>query len=123
MKLALAAIGGALGASACCIGPVMFSLLGAGFTAYFVGRACHRNATSSLVGMLGHWSSLVGAILISVVTAYLGFHAMMWISLRKSLPSTDARYLLAIGASLAIIGISAWTLLWWRRREQARIGD
>lgn len=30
MKLALAAIGGALGASACCIGPVMFSLLGAG---------------------------------------------------------------------------------------------
>lgn len=30
MKLALAAIGGALGASACCIGPVLFSLLGAG---------------------------------------------------------------------------------------------
>lgn len=30
MKLALAAIGGALGASACCIGPVVFSLLGAG---------------------------------------------------------------------------------------------
>ena len=30
MKLALAAVGGALGASACCIGPVVFSLLGAG---------------------------------------------------------------------------------------------
>ena len=30
MKVALAAIGGALGASACCIGPVVFSLLGAG---------------------------------------------------------------------------------------------
>jgi mercuric ion transport protein len=30
VKLALAAIGGALGASACCIGPVLFSLLGAG---------------------------------------------------------------------------------------------
>jgi mercuric ion transport protein len=30
VKLALAAIGGALGASACCIGPVVFSLLGAG---------------------------------------------------------------------------------------------
>lgn len=30
MKLALATISGALGASACCIGPVVFSLLGAG---------------------------------------------------------------------------------------------
>lgn len=30
MKLAIAAIGGAVGASACCIGPVVFSLLGAG---------------------------------------------------------------------------------------------
>lgn len=30
MKLALAAVGGALGASAYCIGPVFFSLLGAG---------------------------------------------------------------------------------------------
>ncbi|MCA1652495.1 MAG: mercuric transport protein [Acidobacteria bacterium] len=30
MKLALAVVGGALGASACCIGPVFFSLLGAG---------------------------------------------------------------------------------------------
>ena len=30
MKLALAAIGGAIGASACCIGPVVFSLIGAG---------------------------------------------------------------------------------------------
>jgi mercuric ion transport protein len=30
VKLALTAIGGALGASACCIGPVVFSLLGAG---------------------------------------------------------------------------------------------
>ncbi len=30
MKLAVAAIGGALGASACCIGPVVLSLLGAG---------------------------------------------------------------------------------------------
>lgn len=30
MKLALATIGGALGASACCLGPVVFSLLGAG---------------------------------------------------------------------------------------------
>lgn len=30
MKLALATIGGALGASACCIGPVVFSLIGAG---------------------------------------------------------------------------------------------
>ena len=30
MKLVLAAIGGAIGASACCIGPVVFSLIGAG---------------------------------------------------------------------------------------------
>jgi mercuric ion transport protein len=30
VKLALATIGGALSASACCIGPVMFSLIGAG---------------------------------------------------------------------------------------------
>lgn len=30
MKLALAVVGGALGASACCIGPVFFSLVGAG---------------------------------------------------------------------------------------------
>jgi hypothetical protein len=30
MKVALAAIGGAVGASACCIGPVVFSLIGAG---------------------------------------------------------------------------------------------
>jgi len=30
VKLALAAMGGALGASACCIGPVLFSLMGAG---------------------------------------------------------------------------------------------
>jgi mercuric ion transport protein len=30
VKLALVVVGGALGASACCIGPVLFSLLGAG---------------------------------------------------------------------------------------------
>lgn len=30
MKLALAVISGAIGASACCIGPVVFSLVGAG---------------------------------------------------------------------------------------------
>jgi len=30
VKFALAALGGAIGASACCIGPVVFSLIGAG---------------------------------------------------------------------------------------------
>jgi Na+/proline symporter len=38
-------------------------------------------------------------------------------------PSHNARFLLALGGEAAIMLPAVWGLLWWRRRERARLGD
>lgn len=43
--------------------------------------------------------------------------------LRFRLPSSEHRYLLAIGGEVALLAVAGWCVMWWRRRESARLGD
>ncbi|HEY5925847.1 MAG TPA: hypothetical protein VIV11_29370 [Kofleriaceae bacterium] len=94
------------------------SLLGVAAAGFFVGRACHRS--SSLLTRFGHWSTLGLAIVAGAVTAYVGLGALVRVG---RLPSTELRYALALGTALCFIAAGVWKLLWWRRREHARIGE
>jgi hypothetical protein len=102
---------------------LVLALLGTAIVAFFVGRACQRVQGSALVRFLGHWSVLVIAGLAALATAYVGIHTLHMISMRRDLPSYELRELLGIGSTIAILGAVTWSLLWWRRREQARIGE
>jgi hypothetical protein len=102
---------------------LMLAMMGAGFVAYLVGRGCQRGETSAIVRILGHWAALAVSLVVGFATATVGFNTLYTIRLRRELPPSDVRFLLGIAAMVAIVGVAAWALLWWRRREAARIGE
>ena len=100
---------------------LLVPLFGTTALAFFLGRGCQRDSESTLVKLLGHWGALVVAFVAILITAYVGFHVTVTMSTGHRLPSIDVRYGLGLGAAFAIVVAAAWALLWWRRRENARI--
>jgi hypothetical protein len=47
----------------------------------------------------------------------------MMLHMRWTMPSSEHRYLLAVGGETALLAVVGWGVLWWRRRERARLGD
>ncbi len=107
------------------LGPVIYALVLASGIAVILGRGCDRehrfgNATPTMQ-RIGHWSTLAFGIVIGMVVLFATTRMML--HLRWRLPSSEHRYLLAIGGETALLAVAGWGVLWWRRREQARLGD
>jgi len=104
------------------VGTVALGVFASCAVALLVGRACRREAiaSSSIARGLGSWMALVVAGVIGIVMLYNTFHLAVGLGAR--LPSQELRYSLAIGATISVFVPLAWGLLFWRRREQARIG-
>ena len=110
------------------IGPVILALGGGVTLAILVGRACAREHRASVVApdsvrILGHWSMLIVALVVGAMVLV----GMMVCGFRMANahhpPSNEARMALALGGEIAIMLPVTWLLLWWRRRERARLGD
>lgn len=102
----------ALGVFASCIG------------AFLVGRTCARDAAerTSITKGLASWAALVVAGVVSIVMAYNGFHLVASHHARMTM-TIEMKYALAVGSTVAVFVPAAWALLFWRRREHARIGE
>jgi hypothetical protein len=87
--------------------------------AFLVGRACDGHGGQRLVRILSGWPVLAISAVIAIATAYQGLHVMLtW---RHRWPDQETRVLLAMGSAVTVFVPAAWALLFWRRREQARI--
>jgi hypothetical protein len=93
-----------------------------GLLAFVVGRACacEQTLTCTIPRALASWTSLVVAGVVGIVVLYNVFHLMFGI--RVGLLSERARLALTLGAMVATVLPLTWGTLFWRRREQARIG-
>jgi len=94
--------------------------------AFVVGRACERERRSGnpsgLLAMLGNKKALAAGLGVLIVTLFAASRAFapMYIA---GPPSANERFGLAISGVSAVIVIASWSLLAWRRRERARLGD
>ncbi len=102
---------------------VTVAVIGASVLAFVLGRACRAGDASLLVRALGHWSTLAAAVFVGLTTAFAGIRTLLGLGMRRELPTMEVRFLLALGTAFAIVAGAAWLLLWWRRREVARIGE
>ena len=92
---------------------VVLAIVAVGGASALVARS------SSAARVFGSWMVLVVTAVVGIVTLYNGFH--MLVSWRRSWPSMELRYMLAIGSTICVFLPAAWALLFWRRREQAKI--
>lgn len=98
-------------------------LFGTTAVAFVLGHACREGDSSLTVRVLGHWAMLAAAVFVGLTTAFSGLRTLLQLGIRREPPPVDVRYLLALGIAFAIVCTAAWVLLWWRRRECARIGE
>ena len=112
-------------AAATNLGPVIYALALACGLAVFVARGCDREGRLGelppFVTRLAHWSTLAIGIVIGFGVMFAT--ARMVTHLQFRLPAPGHRYLLAIGAEGALLAVTTWLALWWRRRERTRLGD
>jgi hypothetical protein len=103
---------------------VMMAMIAAISVAALVGRACLRGTvpTSTLARALGGWPALAVTAVVVIATLYNSFHMLVRFQGARRLPTEEMRFMLALGASICVFVPIAWGTLFWRRREQARIG-
>lgn len=105
---------------------VVFGFLLALGGAFVVGRACERDrrtgTASALLARLSHWKALVAGLAGLVALPYATFRAFAPMYLAGP-PPANVRYLLGIGGVLTVLALATWAVLWWRRRERARLGE
>lgn len=116
------------------VGIAMFALVMASGFAVVVARAVNREHRVAeqprTTRWLSHWSALAGAAVLGLCTMLstaamltsAGLADFMYAS-PEMLPSIEKRLGLAIVGEAALCGATAWGLLWWRRRERARLAD
>lgn len=94
--------------------------------AFVVGRACERERRSgtapALLARLSHWKALVIGAAGLVVLPYATFRAFSRMYV-QGVPPENMRFVLALGGIVTAFTLTAWGVLWWRRRERARLGD
>ncbi|CAN5809674.1 hypothetical protein BH11MYX3_BH11MYX3_48420 [soil metagenome] len=107
------------------LGPVIYGLVLVAVLAFLLGRSCEREQrigeAPPLMQRVSHWSTLAFGALVGMTMMFATMRMLTHLQLR--LPSSEHRYLLAIGTELALLAVSGWSVLWWRRREQKRLGD
>jgi hypothetical protein len=108
----------------------MFTVaLAAAFAAY-VGHACRRERRlvepPRVLRWAGHWL----VIPTGIIVGFFAMHRMSAMAERflsrpyvRRLPTMSERLDVAILGVFALVLLVTWPALWWRRREQARIGE
>lgn len=108
------------------LGPLVYALALGGGLAVILGRACDREqrfgSPSAFMLRIGHWSTLVFGGIVALVVAFATTRMIIRLHILQ-LPSSEHRYLLAIGAEAALLAVSGWAVLWARGRENRRLGD
>jgi len=94
--------------------------------AALIAHACDREhrraALPRWVERVGHWSMLPIAFVLGLVVLLASVRATFDHRSSGSMPSFAWMTLLAIGSVASTLLPAAWGLLWWRRREHARLG-
>ena len=89
--------------------------------AFVLGRACARDISTSMTARaLGSWIALVIAGAFGIAMLYKTFHLMLDFRPARRLGG-DERMFLSVATTIVVFVPVAWGLLFWRRREQARI--
>lgn len=102
-------------------GILAFVLAATGVATFVVARACARDrvADSAFVRGLGNWPTLALAGCVGIVALYNLFRVAAG---SHQIVSPAQRVVVSVAATIAIYLPIAFSLLYWRRREQARIG-
>ena len=112
-------------AAATNLGPVIYALGLGAVLAVLLGRGCDREhrfgEPTSIVQRVSRWSTLAFGLVVGGATMFATLR--MGLQLHARLPSSEHRFLLAIGWEIALLAVIGWGLLWWRRRERTRLGD
>jgi hypothetical protein len=105
----------------------MMVAIAAGITAAaLVGYACDRERARaglpSWVDRLAHWAMVPIGFVLGLGVLLASLRAARVFQIHGTQASTPALALLAIVSVAATFLPAAWALLWWRRREHARLG-
>ncbi len=107
------------------LGPMAYACAGGLLAGLLVGVTCdrehRRGAASVWVARLGHWAVIPLSLLGGLLTIY-GIARMMSYDWLAMVP-TEQRFGFALLGQAAFTALATWTLLWWRRRERARVAD
>ena len=94
--------------------------------AVFVGRACdaelRRAALPRWAGLLGHWAMIPTGVLLGLFANYGALSIINDYRITGIAPAIEP----AVGYSLlgvaGVFALATWAVLFWRRREHARLG-
>jgi hypothetical protein len=70
---------------------------------------------------LAHWTALAVGVVLGAGTLYQGLYAVAKARAIAGVPSIAMRLALATTGVLAVFLVSTFAVLWWRRRENARL--
>jgi hypothetical protein len=105
----------------------MVAAMAAGIAgAVMLGLACdHEHRRGELprwAGLLAHWSVVPIGILAGLLALYGGLRSVHAFQIRGIAPSDLLLTMLATSGVASVFLQAAWAVLWWRRREHARLG-
>lgn len=106
---------------------VMMAVIAGGLAlAALVAQACDRERTRAglpaWVERLGHWIMVPLGFVLGLVVLIASLRMARAFQLHGTQAATSALVLLTMGSVASIFMPAAWALLWWRRREHARLG-
>jgi hypothetical protein len=102
------------------VGVLVLALVGVGALAVTVARACRRPGNRWPAVLGSGWILALG-FAAGAVSMLFYFDTLYALDRRGMLPTMNARFVLALLSTVSVVAIASWTLLWWRRRELARI--
>jgi hypothetical protein len=102
------------------VGILVLALVGVGALAVALARACRR-PDARLLGVAGRGWVLALGIVAGGLTAMFYFPVLSALHNRGVLPTMNARFVLGLMATASLVALASWALLWWRRRELARM--
>ena len=109
------------------LGPALFGIASGVALATYVGYACRRERSlvtaPRILRWFGHWAMLPLGTFVGLFTLYRVFVMADRLFTRGMLPGIEERLDLSIASELSLVMLAAWAVLWWRRREHARIGQ
>jgi hypothetical protein len=91
-------------------------------TATYLGRAAQRQRVSVLQQVAARRWLLTSAF-VAGATWLDAERTLTSVEIGRRLPSTEHRLILVSFAVCAVLGITSFLVVWWRAREQKRIGD
>jgi hypothetical protein len=94
--------------------------------AVVVGRACdaeaRRAALPRWTAVLGHWAMIPTGVVLGLAADYGAIRMINEYRISGAAPDIEPVVGLAVLGVAGVFALSTWAVLWWRRREHARLG-